>query len=121
VHWLEEHPAENADIRRLKKNPEVTVRERGVMEKCTFCVQRIRKAEIEASLEMRSIRPGEVVPACAAACPTQAIQFDSLANRETTMVAWREEPRSYSVLHELGTIPRVQYLARITNPNPEMK
>jgi len=119
--WLEQRPAENGDIRRLQKNPEVTVRERGVMEKCTFCVQRIRKAEIDASLETRSIRPGEVVPACAAACPTQAIQFGSLAHRETKMVAWRDEPRSYSALHELGTLPRVQYLARINNPNPEMK
>lgn len=119
--WLEQRPAENGDVRRLQKNPEVSVRERGVMEKCTFCVQRIRRAEIDASIEMRSIRQGEVVPACAAACPTRAIQFDSLAQRESAMVAWRNEPRVYSVLHELGTMPRVQYLARISNPNPEMK
>jgi Fe-S-cluster-containing dehydrogenase component len=119
--WLEERPSENGDVRRLQKNPEVTVRERGVMEKCTFCVQRIRRVEIEASIQMRSIRPGEVVPACAAACPTRAIQFDSLAHHETAMVAWRNEPRHYSVLHELGTIPRVQYLARINNPNPEFR
>lgn len=119
--WLEERPQLNGDVRRLQKNPDVTVRERGVMEKCTFCVQRIRRAEIDASIERRSIRPGEVVPACAAACPTTAIQFGSLVHRETPMVLWRDEPRNYSVLHELGTQPRVQYLATINNPNPEMQ
>jgi len=119
--WLEERHSLNGDVRRLQKNPDVTVRERGVMEKCTFCVQRIRRAEIDASIERRSIRPGEVVPACAGACPTQAIQFGSLLHRETPMALWRDEPRSYSVLHELGTVPRVQYLATINNPNPEMQ
>jgi len=118
--WMEERPTFNGDVRRIQKNPDVTVRERGVMEKCTFCVQRIRRAEIHASIERRGIRPGEVVPACAAACPTRAIQFGSLAHKETTMALWRDEPRSYSVLHELGTEPRVQYLAMINNPNPEI-
>lgn len=119
--WIEERAALNGDIRRLQKNPEVTVRERGVMEKCTFCVQRIRRTEIKARIESRGIRPGEVTPACAAACPTQAIQFGSLAHRDTTMVAWRNEPRSYAVLNELGTVPRVHYLAAVGNPNPEVK
>jgi Fe-S-cluster-containing dehydrogenase component len=118
--WMEEQPTLNGEVRKLQKNPDVTVRERGVMEKCTFCVQRIRRAEIAASIENRSIRPGEVVPACAAACPTRAIQFGSLVHKETAMAVWREEPRSYSVLNELGTVPRVKYLATITNPNPEM-
>ncbi|MBK9258974.1 MAG: Fe-S-cluster-containing hydrogenase [Polyangiaceae bacterium] len=118
--WMEERASLNGDVRKLQKNPDVTVRERGVMEKCTFCVQRIRRAEIEASIERRSIRPGEVVPACAGACPTRAIQFGSLMHKETPMTLWRDEPRNYSVLHELGTQPRVQYLAMIKNPNPEM-
>ncbi|MDI1480956.1 TAT-variant-translocated molybdopterin oxidoreductase [Polyangium sp. y55x31] len=118
--WMEEKPEFNGDIRTLQKNPDVTVRERGVMEKCTFCVQRIRRAEIDASIERRAIRPGEVTTACAQACPTSAIRFGSLAHKETDMVRWREEPRSFGVLHELGTRPRIQYLALIKNPNPEV-
>ena len=117
--WVERRP-DNGGIAMLQRNPEVTVRERGVMEKCTFCVQRIRRAEIAARVEGRPIRPGEVRTACQEACPTRAIQFGSLAHRGTEMLAWREEPRVYSVLHELGTRPRVQYLARIDNPNPEI-
>jgi molybdopterin-containing oxidoreductase family iron-sulfur binding subunit len=83
-------------------------------------VQRIRKAEIQAAIERRSLRPGEVVTACQEACPTQAIQFGSLAHEGTEVVAWRRQPRSYAVLNELGTRPRTWYLARINNPNPEI-
>jgi Fe-S-cluster-containing dehydrogenase component len=104
----------------LRYNPEVTVRERGVMEKCTYCVQRIRGAEITARVERRGLRPGEVVTACQAACPTGAIQFDSLTHPGTPMARWRREARSYAVLHEVGTRPRTMYLARIENPNPEL-
>jgi molybdopterin-containing oxidoreductase family iron-sulfur binding subunit len=104
----------------LQRNPEVTVRQRGVMEKCTYCVQRIRTAEIHARVEGRELRPGEVVTACQAACPTQAIQFGSLRHAGTPMVRWRGEPRAFAVLHELGTRPRTMYLARIDNPNPEI-
>ena len=118
--WIEEKPGYNAEIRTLQKNPDVTVRERGVMEKCTFCVQRIRRAEIDASIDRRNIRPGEVTTACADACPTRAIRFGSLAHKETDMVRWREEPRSFGVLSELGTQPRIRYLAMIKNPNPEV-
>jgi molybdopterin-containing oxidoreductase family iron-sulfur binding subunit len=96
------------------------VRERGVMEKCTFCVQRIRGTEIRARNEGRGIRPGEVMTACQEACPTRAITFGSLAHTETEMARRRKEPRSYSVLHELGTQPRIWYLAMIKNPNPEI-
>jgi Fe-S-cluster-containing dehydrogenase component len=105
----------------LQYNPDVTVRQRGVMEKCTYCVQRIRRAQIDAELEKRAVRPGEVVTACQAACPTGAIQFGSLAHRDTEMVRWREQDRSYAVLQqEEGTQPRTFYLARIDNPNPEL-
>jgi molybdopterin-containing oxidoreductase family iron-sulfur binding subunit len=100
----------------LQHNPNVTVRARGVMEKCTFCVQRIRTAEIQARKERRELRPGEVVTACQQACPTGAIQFGQLHHERTDAVAWRTEPRSYAVLHDLGTRPRVIYLAKITNP-----
>jgi Fe-S-cluster-containing dehydrogenase component len=105
----------------LQYNPDVTVRQRGVMEKCTYCVQRIRRAQIDAELEKRAVRPGEVVTACQAACPTGAIQFGSLAHRGSEMVRWREQDRSYAVLQqEEGTQPRTFYLARIDNPNPEL-
>jgi molybdopterin-containing oxidoreductase family iron-sulfur binding subunit len=104
----------------LQKNPEVTVRERGVMEKCTFCVQRIRRAERQARIEQRPSAAEEVVTACQAACPTGAIQFGSLAAADSPVRRWRSDGRSYAALHELGTHPRVTYLAKIRNPNPEL-
>jgi molybdopterin-containing oxidoreductase family iron-sulfur binding subunit len=113
----------NQDTFQLQRNPEVTVRDRGVMEKCTYCVQRIRAADIAASTDphgAREIRPGEVVTACQQACPTGAIQFGSLTHPDTKMVRLREEARSYAVLHDQGTRPRTMYLARLTNPNPEL-
>jgi molybdopterin-containing oxidoreductase family iron-sulfur binding subunit len=100
----------------LQRNPEVTVRERGVMEKCTYCVQRIRATEIKARMERREIRPGEVVTACQQACPTQAIQFGALAHADTEMVRWRQGPRAYAALREVGTRPRTQYLVKLGNP-----
>jgi molybdopterin-containing oxidoreductase family iron-sulfur binding subunit len=122
--WGEHSAAEpnpNRGLAELQHNPDVTVRERGVMEKCTYCVQRIRQAEMRAQIEGRAVRPGEVVTACQQACPTRAIQFDSLSHADTEMVRWRKEPRSYAVLHDQGTQPRTMYLARINNPNPELK
>jgi Fe-S-cluster-containing dehydrogenase component/anaerobic selenocysteine-containing dehydrogenase len=104
----------------LQRNPDVTVRARGVMEKCTYCVQRIRRAEIAARMEEREIGPGEVVTACQQACPTGAIRFGPLHHADTPVVAWRRELRAYEVLHELGTRPRTIYLAAIANPNPEL-
>jgi molybdopterin-containing oxidoreductase family iron-sulfur binding subunit len=103
---------------RLQRNPNVTVRARGVMEKCTFCVQRIRGAEIDARKEHREIRPGEVETACQQACPTRAIEFGSLTHAGTPVVALRDQPRTYFVLHELGTRPRTAYLAKIRNRKP---
>jgi molybdopterin-containing oxidoreductase family iron-sulfur binding subunit len=117
--WIDHQPA-NQGLVRLQRNPNVTVRDRGVMEKCTYCVQRIRSTEIEASNARRAVAPGEVQTACQQACPTRAIQFDSLTHTDTLMVKWRRESRAFSVLHELGTQPRTQYLARISNPNPEL-
>ena len=112
--WFEFNKADTTLA--LQRNPEVTVRARGVMEKCTYCVQRIRGAEHQAKVQHRDIRPGEVVTACQQACPTGAIQFGMLGERDAPMVRWREESRAYAVLHELGTRPRTLYLARITNP-----
>jgi Fe-S-cluster-containing dehydrogenase component len=117
--WNTREPA-NQGTYELVHNPDVTVRDRGVMEKCTYCVQRIRETEIRARLEARELRPGEIVTACQQACPTGAIQFGSLSHKDTPMAAWREEARSYAVLNQEGTRPRTMYLARIDNPNPEL-
>ncbi len=107
------------DARTLQKNPDVTVRARGVMEKCTYCVQRIRRAEIAARVDKRNIRHDEVVSACAQACPTGAIHFGSLRHSNSAVVKLRKEPRAYAVLHDQGTRPRTLYLAKITTPHEE--
>src|SRR5690349_4553950 len=86
--WFEFTGLPNGE--QLARNPDVTVRERGVMEKCSFCVQRIRRAEMRARVEQREIAPGEVVSACQQACPTQAIQFGSLGDTGTKLVEWRQ-------------------------------
>ncbi len=107
---------ERDGLRVLGKNPDVTIRDRGVMEKCTYCVQRIRRTEIDARIANRPI--GEVRTACQQACPTQAIAFGSLA--DPAMVELRARPHSYAVLHDQGAVPRTHYLARIRNRNPEI-
>jgi Fe-S-cluster-containing dehydrogenase component len=109
----------NQGLVQLHQNPDVTVRERGVMEKCTYCVQRIREEEIHASIEKREMGP--VQSACQQACPTRAIQFGSLAQKDSDMVRWRQQERSYAVLHDQNTAPRTMYLARINNPNPDLE
>ncbi len=109
-----------SETEKLGKNPDVTVRARGVMEKCSFCVQRIERAEIQAGVEGRALRPGEVVTACQQACPTRAITFGSYTDPTPALAAALAEPRRYAVLHDLGTRPRVTYLADITNPNGQL-
>jgi Fe-S-cluster-containing dehydrogenase component len=104
------------DTRALQYNPDVTVRARGVMEKCTYCVQRIRRAEHQALVEHRAIRAGEVVTACQQACPTDAIVFGDVHEVGTRFAAMRRDPRRFDQLFELGTRPRTQYLAKIKNP-----
>jgi molybdopterin-containing oxidoreductase family iron-sulfur binding subunit len=101
-------------------NPDVTVRARGVMEKCTYCVQRIREKEIRSRISGVPIADGDVVTACAQACPSQAIVFGSLTIPGSDVKKLRQDDRDYAVLGELGTEPRTRYLARLRNPNPEM-
>jgi molybdopterin-containing oxidoreductase family iron-sulfur binding subunit len=105
-----------SEVAKLGFNPEVTIRGRGVMEKCTFCIQRIEKAKIAARNEGQPLRDGAVVPACAQTCPTQAIVFGNLADPQSQVAKLHQDPRAYGILTELNTRPRVLYLAKITNP-----
>ncbi len=105
---------------KLARNPDVSVRSRGVMEKCTYCVQRISQARIAASREGRAIQEGEIQTACQAACPTQAIVFGDINDGGSAIARLREEPHHYGLLTELGTRPRTTYLAKVRNPNPEL-
>jgi len=104
----------------MASNPNVTVRSRGVMEKCSFCIQRIRSANKVANVEDRPIRDGEVVTACQSACPTHAITFGDLSDPESEVSRKRESDRRYELLAELNVKPRVSYLGRVRNPNPAL-
>jgi molybdopterin-containing oxidoreductase family iron-sulfur binding subunit len=110
-----------AESLKLQRNPNVTVRARGVMEKCTYCVQRISAARVTAKLEGRGIADGEVVTACQAACPTQAIVFGNLNDPQSQVVQRKASPLNYGLLTELNTQPRTTYLAKLRNPNPELE
>jgi Fe-S-cluster-containing dehydrogenase component len=104
------------------RNPNVTVRSRGVMEKCSYCVQRINAARIESEKENRPIRDGEVVTACQSACPTNAIVFGNLNDPGSAVVKMKRNPRGYLLLdEELNTKPRTTYLAKLRNPNPALE
>jgi len=103
-----------------QRNPEVTVRMRGVMEKCNYCLQRITNAKIAADVEGRRLRDGEVVTACQAACPARAIVFGDLADAQSEVNRRKSSPLDYALLAELNTRPRTTYLARVTNPSPAL-
>jgi molybdopterin-containing oxidoreductase family iron-sulfur binding subunit len=106
---------------KMVRNPDVTVRSRGVMEKCTYCTQRIQAAKIDASTERRRIRDGEVVTACQAACPTNAIVFGDLNDADAAVTRLRTQTRrSYPLLESLNTQPRTHHLSAVWHPNPEI-
>ena len=105
---------------KLMRNPDVSVRSRGVMEKCTYCVQRIAEAKIRADKENRPIADGEIVTACQQACPTQAITFGNINDKNSRVSKIKAQPRNYTVLADLNTLPRTSYIAGVVNPNPEL-
>ncbi len=106
---------------KLLRNPEVTVRSRGVMEKCTYCVQRINNVRIETEKQNRDIRDAEIVTACEAACPAEAIIFGNANDPSSRVARLKAQPRNYLLLGELNTRPRTSYLAAVRNPNPELE
>jgi Fe-S-cluster-containing dehydrogenase component len=109
------------NVLKLAMNPDVTVRARGVMEKCTYCTQRINRAKIDAKLARRELRDGDVKTACQQACPASAIEFGDIRNPSSRVVKAKADPRSYALLDELNTKPRTTYLTKVRNPNPELE
>ncbi|HEX4566125.1 MAG TPA: 4Fe-4S dicluster domain-containing protein, partial [Vicinamibacterales bacterium] len=109
------------DILKLAMNHDVTVRARGVMEKCTYCTQRINRSKLDAKLAGRELRDGDVKTACQQACPASAIEFGDIRDQSSRVAKAKADPRNYALLDELNTRPRTTYLAKVRNPNPALE
>jgi molybdopterin-containing oxidoreductase family iron-sulfur binding subunit len=109
------------EIVQMAQNPDVTVRSRGVMEKCTYCLQRINESKINAKNQDKQVADGDVVTACQQACPTGAIVFGNLNDENSSVVKMKKQNRDYAMLAELNIKPRTSYLAKLRNPNPELE
>jgi molybdopterin-containing oxidoreductase family iron-sulfur binding subunit len=106
---------------KFQRNPDVSVRSRGVMEKCTYCVQRITHARIDAEEQNRKVADGEVMTACQQACPAEAIIFGDMNDPGSRVSKLKASQRNYGLLEELNTRPRTTYMAAVRNPNPELE
>ncbi|MBT5830015.1 MAG: 4Fe-4S dicluster domain-containing protein, partial [Candidatus Latescibacteria bacterium] len=116
LHYSDDH----TESLKLGRNPNVTVRGRGVMEKCTYCTQRISAARIDAKVGGKDLVDGDITTACQGVCPTNAITFGDINDPNSSVSKLKKQNRNYGILTELNTRPRTTYLARLTNPNPEI-
>jgi molybdopterin-containing oxidoreductase family iron-sulfur binding subunit len=116
--WLKYNEMAFPEPLTLQLNPDVNVRARGVMEKCTFCIQRIRGTQNAARLEDRDIRDGEIKTACMQSCPSGALSFGNVKDPEAAVVQWKRDPRGYHMLEEINVRPAVTYLAKVLHQPP---
>jgi molybdopterin-containing oxidoreductase family iron-sulfur binding subunit len=117
LHYVEE----DVPVLKMQRNPDVTVRAQGVMEKCTYCVQRINRARIAAQTEERPLHDGDIQTACQQVCPTNAIVFGDLDDPDSAVARLRQSPLTYGILTELNTKPRTTYMARLRNTNAALE